>query len=389
MPTAIKPRPLTRRALLQTTWAAGVAWASAAAHGAVTAGSPPGAPRTALSVLTAWQRGTVSYAGIWSPSGLPRGVALPARAHGLLPVPTMASLPGAQALVVARRPGEYLLRMDLSTQRPLQWHAMEDDRYLAGHACASAHGATFLTTETDGETGAGLIVERDWKSLQKLREFPSLGIGPHALCTLPGGQLLVANGGILNLPETGRYKLNIGRMAPNLCLLNPATGEMLQRWALADPYLSLRHLAQASDNTIAVAMQAEHQDMALRRQAPALALLRGNQLTTVEWQDGHAPPGWDGYAGDVCYAQERFWISAPHAGWIASWSTQGDDQQLIRLSGAAALASAGLHMVCGGDTMALSTSNQASNPASGLREHRLTTAWDNHAVLIDPPGSSR
>ena len=132
------------------------------------------------------------------------------------------------------------MRMDVQRGKALQWHTMEDDRYLGGHAALSASGTTFFTTETDGATGQGLIAERDLQSLEKLREFPSGGIGPHALLLEPGGTLLVANGGILNLPETGRRKLNIGRMDSNLTRLDPHSGQILGQFRVDDSFLSLR-----------------------------------------------------------------------------------------------------------------------------------------------------
>lgn len=379
-PAGSRRASLSRRTLLQTTLATGMGWLSATPHAAAATKQGAASSRSALRVLTAWQQGETAYAGIWSPGVPLRGIALPARAHGLLPVPASAGLPGAQALVLARRPGEYLLRMDLHRQRALQWHPLEDDRYLAGHACASLDGTTFFTTETDGETGAGLVVERHWASLEKQREFASHGIGPHALLTLPDGHLLVANGGILNLPETGRHKLNIGRMAPNLSVLEPTTGERIQGGSLDDPYLSLRHLARSADGTVAVAMQAEHPDPAARQHAPALALWREGQLKTVDWDGGQAPPGWDGYAGDVCCAHGRFWISAPRAGWMASWSVRGDDQQLIRLAGVGALSGQGPGLFAAGEAAGLWLPADAATPIP----HRLSTAWDNHAVVLPP-----
>lgn len=375
---------ITRRHLLRyamaTSAAGGVAGVgSPSAQAATTAGAIKTAP---LRVLTAWQLGDVAYAGVWSPHTPARGLALPARAHELLPLPTQAGLAGAQALVVARRPGEYLLRMDLTSPRVLQWHAMEDDRYLAGHACASHNGATFFTTETDGETGAGLVVERDWRSLQKIREFASHGVGPHALCALAGGVLLVANGGILNLPESGRRKLNLGRMAPNLCLLDAASGALLSLHTLNDPFLSLRHVAVLPGGAVAVALQAEHPELSARRNAPALAVLRDGLLRPVPWENDQPPLGWDGYAGDVCCAQDRIWVSAPHPGWLASWSYQGAAQRIGAFAGVGALAAWGQQLVAGGASAARLLTAEGQSATS----YRLSSAWDNHAALLSAPG---
>jgi hypothetical protein len=328
-------------------------------------------------VLTAWMQGEQSWAGVWTPGHTPRAIALPARAHQLLVLPGTPSTP-QQALVLARRPGEYLLRMDPLRGKALQWHTMEDDRYLGGHAALSARGTTFFTTETDGDTGQGLIAERDVQTLEKLREFPSGGVGPHALLLEAAGTLLVANGGILNLPETGRRKLNIGRMDSNLTRLDVTNGLVLAQYRLNDPFLSLRHLAFAPDGTLGVALQAEHPQTSDRQAAPALALLQGDTLRTVDWASGQAPGAWDGYAGDVCCADKRFWVSAPHAGWLASWSAQGDEQHTQALPGAGALAAAEGRWLVGGDTAALLYRSHTPQ----AQRYQVSQAWDNHAALL-------
>ncbi len=327
------------------------------------------------------------HAGLGAAGGTPKGVPLPARAHQLLALPRTAQAAGPsgrestglQALVLARRPGEYLLRMDVLRGRALQWHRMEEDRYLGGHAVLSACGARFYTTETDGDTGQGLIVERDLHSLAKLREFPSGGIGPHALLLEPTGTLLVANRGILNLPETGRRKLNTGTMDSKLTRLDPCTGQVLQQYRLGDPWLSLRHLAAAPDGRIAVALQAEHPDSRARATAPALALLHSDTLQAVAWPaDTGAPAGWDGYAGDVCHAQNRFWISATQAGWLASWPDNAGAWATQPLPGAGALAVNGAQWLAAGTHTAL-WHTAGPQPARHLV---LNNTWDNHATLV-------
>lgn len=361
------PQP-TRRRLLAQAALLGLgahAWDSQAAAAAQ--------PR----VLTAWMRGEQSWAGVWTPGQAPRGLPLPARAHQLLPLPG-GNGPARHALVMARRPGEYLLRMDVQRGRALQWHTMEDDRYLGGHATLSADGKTFFTTETDGETGQGLIAERDLQSLEKLREFPSGGIGPHALLLETGGTLLVANGGILNLPETGRRKLNMGRMDSNLSRLDVRGGQLLAQHRLDDPYLSLRHLALAADGTLGIALQAEHALPQDRQTAPALALLQAEHLRPVDWATGQPPQHWDGYAGDVCCADGRFWVSAPHAGGLLSWTTRGEGLRTQALAGAGALAAANGYWLVGGDSSAWLYRPGSPQP----QPYPLNLAWDNHAALL-------
>jgi hypothetical protein len=368
------------------------AWAGKAADAHADHTQPP------LAVLTAWNQGARSWTGLWTPHAPVRGIALPARAHQVLALPPAPGSHTPLALAVARRPGEYLLRFDPVRAKPLQWHTMEDDRYLAGHALLSADATTLYTTETDGETGQGLLVERDPMTLAKRREFASGGVGPHAVLLEPGNPpgadtLLIANGGILNLPETGRRKLNLGRMDSNLTRLDARTGTVLATYRLDDPFLSLRHLARAPDGTVGVALQAEHPQRQDRRNAPAVALLDGNGLRTVPMAPGDAAmpgalPTWDGYAGDIAYAQGYFWASAPHAGLLLGWSAQGLAPVHRELPGAGALAVPSGprddRLLVGASRDAWLLASPKTRPATATTGPRypLANAWDNHAQFL-------
>ena len=58
---------------------------------------------------------------------------------------------------------------------------------------------------------------------------------PHEILRFPGSDtLIVANGGIQTHPDTGRAKLNIERMLPNLSYLSPL-GDVLEMVALTQP----------------------------------------------------------------------------------------------------------------------------------------------------------
>lgn len=367
--------PLTRRAWLQR----GMALASAGALLPDAWAAADAQP----AILTAWDSAQQSWAGVWRPGSAPRGVALPARAHEVLPVPRhlLSAKAAPQAIAVARRPGEYLLRFDTASARAIQWHAMEDDRLLVGHAVFSADGHTLYTTETDTETGQGVIALRNPLTLAKRAEFSSAGIGPHAVLLEDAGTLLVANGGILTLPETGRRKLNTPRMEPNIARLNASTGAVIARWQLEDPALSLRHMAVSPQGTVAVALQSEHTDAAARAQAPLLALLSGNTLRGIPLPAGTALAG---YAGDVAYMAEGmnwqgapapagFVLSATRANQLVRWSEAGEWQGTLDLPEAGALLTHGTQWLATGAQGQYTGSRAAAIGYSPL------VRWDNHA----------
>ena len=117
---------------------------------------------------------------------------------------------------------------------------------------------------------------------------------PHQLLRDAQGMLVVANGGIPRTADGKKRDLHL--MAPSLVRLNPANGELLGQWRLADPRLSIRHLAWSTGDQplLGVALQAEHDDIDQRRAAPALALWDGKELR-IPTRTATA----GGYAGDI------------------------------------------------------------------------------------------
>lgn len=341
----------------------------------------PASAASTPGLLTSWTIDDQAWAGVWQLGSAPRGVALPQRAHEVLMLPSALGLPG-QALAVARRPGEYLLRFDTQTSRAVQWFEIEDDRVLCGHASYALDGSALYTTETSTDTGAGFIAVRDPVSLEKIREFPSGGLDPHMVLVEPDGTLLVANGGLLHLPETGRTKRNVQQMDSSIARLDASTGALRQAWRANDPYLSLRHLARAPNGTVAIALQAEHADTAARRNAPLLALLDTDGLRTITLPE---PLALGGYGGDVAYvpgrnspADDRFVVSATRTGQLAWWSAQGGDPHQLPLPAAGALATHGPDWLASGAQGGV----RGEVAAHRLERQLARVQWDNHGQWL-------
>lgn len=242
---------------------------------------------------------------------------LPGRAHGL------AVLPGGDLVVVAARPGPWLLRLDAAGQLAARANPVDepDGHRLDGHALPSADGRWLLTVQSDPR-GQGWIAWRDPQTLSLAHRTPAHGIDPHHLLLDDEGHLLLALGGIRRTAD-GR-KVELDRMQSALVRLHRDSGELLGRWQLDDPRLSLRHLAwsgQGDARRLGVALQAEHDDAADRAAAPLLALWDGQQLKLQPATAVHA-----GYAGDIAAAAGGFALSAQKAGRGVLWSPgrQGD-----------------------------------------------------------------
>ncbi|WP_171984787.1 DUF1513 domain-containing protein [Hydrogenophaga sp. A37] len=301
----------------------------------------PSGPSGSTTLLAAWQSPDEHRVGLvevgarqWS---VQRSLPVPTRAHGLLVER------GASVLAVARRPGDWLLRWHPASGKA-QWHWAADDRRFNGHVLASADGRQLWTTETDLDTALGCLGQRDPKSLEKTAEWSTHGMDPHALLALPqavgewpAGTLVVANGGIPTLPETGRAKRALGRMDASLVALNPQTGALLGQWRLDNPWLSIRHLAwDPVTRTVGIALQAEHPDKAARFDSPVLAVWDGQGLRAAT-----AQPALAGYGGDICARPGGgFVVSCPRADVLALFSADARWSDSLAHKTAYALAAA-------------------------------------------------
>lgn len=232
---------------------------------------------------------------------------VPTRAHGL------ATLPDGSILAVARRPGDWLLRWHPLQHPPRagrpagHWWWAGADRRFAGHLRLTPDARTLFTTEIQLESGTGRVVRRDPVSLDETAVWPTGGLDPHDLFCLPGGELLVANGGILALPETGRLKRDLERMDSSLAHIG-SNGELRGQWHLADPRLSIRHLARHASGVFGVALQAEHDDPSARAAAPTFARF---DLAHGLLQTSAAAFAGSGYTGDVAATRDGWALSCP------------------------------------------------------------------------------
>lgn len=321
-------------------------------------------------VAAAWERAGTQQLGVLAFDGtrarVDAAIDLPGRAHGLW-LESDGTL-----LVVARRPGDWLLRWRFGRAEP-DWHWAEADRAFTGHVLASADGRELYTPETDLDSGRGLIGVRDARSLEKRDEWPTHGLDPHALLRDARGRLLVANGGIATQAESGRRKLVQQGMDPSLVRIDARSGELLGRWRLPDAHLSIRHLAWNRNTVtpqVGIALQAEHDDADVRAAAPLLALFDGRALTLAE-----ARP-LAGYGGDVAALGTGFVVSAPRAGGIAAWDGAGRFLGFVAQAEACALAADGdAGLWSGGRRQALHSDDSLDASAIGLPDLKLDNHW--------------
>jgi hypothetical protein len=372
-----KPFSLRRRQ-----WLAYAASLAAPLATPATAASSSDTPRLAA----AWESGTGHQVGVLARQGAALAVSaaldVPTRAHGVW------AEAGGTLLAVARRPGDWLLRWKPGTDgggHALAWSWIEPDRAFNGHVAASADGKFLYTTETNLETGQGLIGLRHAATLEKTGEWPTHGMDPHELLLDADGSLLVANGGIPALPETGRLKIHMERMDASLVRLDTRNGALLGRWRLADKRLSLRHIAWGKpiaggtpgQRLLGIALQAEHDDAAAKAAAPVLAVFDGQSLQTQG-----ADPGMKlaGYGGDIAHIAGGFAVSCPRANGVALWHADGRWAGFLPLQEACALASAAAPggkpgLWAAGRLAALTQDNRGATRTSAISNLRLDNHW--------------
>jgi uncharacterized protein len=347
MPMAIEP--ITRRALL-----------AAAACTALPARPSAIAPTT---LFAAWDDGALHRIGLLrlAVAGLrvPASLDVPTRAHGL------SAEPEGTLLAVARRPGDWIVRWHPSRRRS-QWFWNDSGRSFNGHI--ERRGDVIFTTETDNESGRGVIVLRDAATLRERAVWPTHGRDPHDFVFDGHGALWVANGGIGTDTATGRIK-DVRAMDSSLVRLHAHSGELNGQWRLADARLSLRHLALASDGRIGIAMQAEHDDATQRAAAPLLAVWHDDALRGV------GGPAAAGYGGDIAATGSQFFVSATRADTLLTWSAEAGWAARSDMSEVCALAVSKQQLWCGTVAGCVGLDGRTWRATPALR-------LDNHAIVV-------
>lgn len=92
--------------------------------------------------------------------------------------------------------------------------------HQVGSAFSGDIGLTSAAFPNDALNGAGRIGAYDAGTLRPLSVSSSHGVGPCELLILEGGIVAVANGGIIELPETGRSKRSMNALMPPLALID-------------------------------------------------------------------------------------------------------------------------------------------------------------------------
>ncbi len=300
---------------------------------------------------------------------------LPGRGHAAAAHPHRP-----EAVAFARRPGTFAIVLDCAAGGIEAVLDAPEGRHFYGHGAFSGDGRLLFTSENDFEAARGVIGLWDAaRGYRRIGEFASGGVGPHDICLLPGGDALaVANGGIETRPASGRAKLNIPFMRPNLSYLD-LDGQLID---VVEPEPehrrnSIRHLALRGDGLIAYAMQWQGGGT---DSPPLLGLHRRGAAPRLLAAPEAAHRRMAGYAGSVAFSGD--------GGQVAITSPRGGLAQLFDVRDGTLAALVERPDICGispdADGFVYSTGTGTvgftRRRAAAAQGHDL--AWDNHLVRI-------
>jgi hypothetical protein len=326
--------------------------------------------------LSAAVKGDGSYVlcGINAAAQVVFQLPLPARGHAAAAHPTQPI-----AVAFARRPGTFAIVIDCISGQVIATLTTPNGRHFYGHGTFSLDGSLLYTTENDFEAGTGRVGVWDvTNNYTRIADFSSGGIGPHDIKRLPKTDVLVvANGGIDTHPDTGRTKLNIPSMAPNISYI--LDGSVVETCVLAPEMHknSIRHLAVATDGNVAFGMQWQGEG-----NPPGLVgtHVRGAALNLMEASPEQLRK-MQGYVGSVAFSGsgDAVIVTSPRGGLIQHYNLADNaltkSVDLLDASGAA-MTNAGVMISSGtGELMNVARGKTVKSQITGLQ-------WDNHLVGI-------
>ena len=310
-------------------------------------------------------------------------LSLPGRGHAAAVHPN-----GLLAVLISRRPGRFLVAIDLASGRVRARAHAGPARHFCGHAVFSPNGELLYTTENDFESKRGVIGVREVASgYRRIAELPSQGVGPHELLLGRDGRtLIVANGGILTHPDRGREKLNLDTMSPSLVYLDATTGELLDEQRLPSELhqLSIRHLAMLADGTVCLAMQYEgppDDDL------PLIGMHRRGEAIRLLTAPADIQKRMRNYCGSVSADSSRRWLalSSPRGSLATFWSAAGEFAGSARLPDVCGIApggAPGVFVLSGGSGGRISV--RIGGTSKRLIAERIPAGsrWDNHLIPV-------
>ncbi|NSY40010.1 DUF1513 domain-containing protein [Leisingera sp. ANG59] len=320
--------------------------------------------------------GAFLLAGLTETGGILFRHPLPGRGHAAAAHPTRP-----EAVAFARRPGRFADVIDCRSGAALARLEPPPGHHFYGHGTFSPDGSRLFTTENDYENARGIVgVWHAADGYRRIDAFSSGGIGPHDMLLRrdkPG--LVIANGGIETHPDSGRAKLNLPDMRPNLSYLNP-DGTLEEQMELPqDLHLnSIRHLSMRADGTVGFAMQWQGDT---GEQVPTAGLHTPGGVPRLLAEDDARVLNMQGYGGSVAFSDDggQIGVTSPRGGVLQVMDTVSgallQEHRIGDVCGLAPSADGFMASTGAGHFIAISESTQHLL-------HRADLAWDNHLIPL-------
>lgn len=144
--------------------------------------------------------------------------------------------------VVLEKKGPGAAVVDLVGRRALATVDPSPGHHFYGHGQFAKDGSVLYCVETELSTRRGVLSVRDRDTFRVLGDVPTFGQNPHDCVLLDGGVMLVTNGGgPAGTEEHG-----------SVCLVELATGKLLERSVVTKGEWNAGHLAVSDAGTFAV-----------------------------------------------------------------------------------------------------------------------------------------
>lgn len=314
--------------------------------------------------------------------GIKHTLAMPSRAHQIT-----THIHSPVVAVAARRPGIYLMIVDTQLGKITHQLAPQTGHHFYGHACYSTDGRYLFTTENHIASGDGYVFVRDAHSDYKIvNAFSSHGIGPHEIKVHPNGKMLiVANGGILTHPDSGRTKLNLDKMSPSLVYMSINDGKLIEKVQLPKHLnqLSIRHIDINQSGLTAIAMQYQGDKL---DNVPLVAIHKQGRSLKTLWAPEHINLKMKHYCGSVCFNQSGsiFAVTSPRGNLLTLWDAlDGEYITQFRCADVCGVSKFGTHGFSFSNGLGkLYTFDMKSSVLNLVQNQNHQLAWDNHLSIL-------
>lgn len=294
-----------------------------------------------------------------------------------------------RAMMFGRKPGRFAIDVDLVEGRVVRRLELAAGRALQGHGCFTADGSILITSETDVSTGAGKLVVRDAETFEVLSELDTYGIGPHEIALMPDERtIVVANGGIFTLPESGDEPLNLDSMRSSLAYVDLASGALVDEVLFSEPKASIRHLDVCDDGTVVCAMQVQREAMESDAVVPLAFVHRRGEAPRALDAGLEVVAAMQDYAGSIAVDRQSrvAGVTSPRGNLALFWHVDTGalvgQLELFDVCGIGVSPDQARFVLTGGNEQVrlleadtLEPLGQRLGPLPGVR-------WDNHLIVL-------